>query len=466
MADNDYVTEAAAVALAEATRDRFDGLPSQFVSPTTLYVHPSGDDGNDGAGWTSAKATLAAASVALPSTGGEIIFAGTLVGPQVISKSGISVRGFGRTSVIQVTTNEPVLRVENCSRIRLSNFRALGTGNPASTSQRGVQMINVTDSIIDGLWVQSVGYDGILMLSGCARITVANCNVNGCGDDGINVGGDDVTATSGVVVASNVITDCGSSGIHLSDGSTGSVVVGNQTSDCGLGLDTRPDVHNNVIIGNICPDGINLLSNDNMLRGNTGPLTDSGEGNWFDIDQASDGWWCQRVADGVETIPRLIATSGAAATGSGNLRLSYFTAEQSLTAASVSLCSGTTAAAATPTLVRVGLYEVDVDGDLTLVASTANDTTLLAAANTLYSKTLSSPFGVVKGHRYAVGLIVVTAAAAPTVVGQFPGSATTAMSAIAPRLAGLFAGQSDLPSSVAAGSVANTTTSQWVALLA
>jgi len=427
------------------------------------YVLPTGNDSNTGKTWAQAKLTINAAAQALPSTGGEIIFAGTLTSAQTLSKSGISVRGLGRTSVIYVTTNTQLFSVSNCSKVRLSNFRLLGSGNNAHTSNTGVMAINVADSVFDGLIVESCGYDGIELLSGCTDNVVTNCRISSSGDDGINVGGDAVTPTARNIVNNNVITGCGNVGIHLSNGSDNSVVVGNSISSCSIGIDTLSGVDGNIIIGNMASNGIQLTSNDNVLRGNVGTVTDSGTGNSYEVDRNEDYWWSQRYLS-AESLPRLISTSAAVATGNQNLRLTYFTAQTSFTAANMTVASGSTAAGATPTLVRLGLYTVASNGDLTLVASTASDTSLLASTNTLYTKALSSSYAVVKGQRYAAALLVVTSATAPTVVGQFPGGSTATLSAASPRLVGLVAAQSDLPSSVLSASVTNSNNAQWIGL--
>jgi hypothetical protein len=147
---------------------------------------------------------------------------------------------------------------------------------------------------------------------------------------------------------------------------------------------------------------------------------------------------------GEETFPRVCVSSQATMT-SQTLRLGYFTARKSFTVASMRFCTAGTAAGATPTLIRYGLYQAAANGDLTLVASTANDTALLAAQNTAYPKALSVAFPLVQGTRYAAGLLVVTGAAAPIVPAVAIGAAE---GLIAPRLQGTLAAQADLPLSI------------------
>lgn len=160
---------------------------------------------------------------------------------------------------------------------------------------------------------------------------------------------------------------------------------------------------------------------------------------------------------------RVDITSSAATLASGSLRLSYFTAKVQEMISQVRFYSGTTAAGATPTLVRVGIYQVDEStGDLTLVGSTPNDTTLLAATQTQYVKALSAPFLKERGRRYAVGILVVTAAAMPTLAGQTTTPASEC--AISPRTVA-YTAQTDLPASISAGSLTNGSSRIYFVLL-
>lgn len=163
------------------------------------------------------------------------------------------------------------------------------------------------------------------------------------------------------------------------------------------------------------------------------------------------------------TIPRTDAINSAVATGSGNLRLVFFTARAAMTSGNVRVYSGGTAAGATPTLVRFGLYSVAADGAGTLVASTPNDTTLLSAQAAAYTKAWSAPVALVAGQRYAFAYLVVTAAAAPTLVGNVLGDAN--MAAVTPRLSGLLAAQADLPASFTNAALAVTAHMAYAAFL-
>jgi hypothetical protein len=164
-----------------------------------------------------------------------------------------------------------------------------------------------------------------------------------------------------------------------------------------------------------------------------------GEDGSGDVLSTGDGTVTRSVGVGVA-----VAT---VATGSGNLILAQFNAKRGTPSTQVRVLSGTTAAGATPTLCRIGLYAVALNSQNvltgTLVASTVNDTTLFAAASTAYARSWSAAVTPTLGARYALGVLVVTGAAAPTLVGE--SFLVASESAQPPRLGGSLAGQSDLP---------------------
>lgn len=168
---------------------------------------------------------------------------------------------------------------------------------------------------------------------------------------------------------------------------------------------------------------------------------------------------------GIETMPRSDMTNQAQATSSGAVRLTYFTAQVTYTATNVLTYVGTTAAGATPTLCKVGFYTVASNGDLTLVALTANTTSLWAgSATTEYNTALSSSYQFIAGQRYAAATLVVTGAAAPTLCGS-PGSVSSALNARAPRISASLSGQTDLPASISSGSLTVNAVRHYVAAI-
>ena len=123
------------------------------------------------------------------------------------------------------------------------------------------------------------------------------------------------------------------------------------------------------------------------------------------------------------------------------------------------VCS--TGAAATPTLIRYGVYQRGSDRNYTLIASTPNDApaTMLSVANTPYPKNFSQPFTKVRGEEYLTGVLVVTPAALPTLYGHSVVNAQNNIITFGTpdpvRLASL-SGQSDLPATLTAAALNST----------
>lgn len=145
---------------------------------------------------------------------------------------------------------------------------------------------------------------------------------------------------------------------------------------------------------------------------------------------------------GYQTLPRFAFDTNTAIAASGSMEMAMFTAHKSQSVSNIRVRTAT-GAAATPTLVRLGLYELS-GTTWTLIGSTANDTALLSSSGTTYTKALSSPASVTKGMRYAVGILVVSGAAMPTLRGMVT---IGSINALAPRKSGARASLSDLPAS-------------------
>lgn len=157
-----------------------------------------------------------------------------------------------------------------------------------------------------------------------------------------------------------------------------------------------------------------------------------------------------------ETVPRVAMASTSLATASGSLRLTHFTARASRTHTKLRSLSGNTAAVGA-TLCRKGIYEVNTDGSLTLIGSTPNTTTLWAATSTLYETATSASFALVRGRRYAAGLLFV-GTTAPTMAGAGTGLSTSGEHHKAPRIGATVTGQTDLPASISAATVGASNT--------
>lgn len=155
---------------------------------------------------------------------------------------------------------------------------------------------------------------------------------------------------------------------------------------------------------------------------------------------------------------------------SGVVAVTTFEALKSETITRIRTFSGSTAAGATPTMCKVGVYSVADNGDLTKLAETANNTGLWAATHTAYTENLLTSFEKVAGRRYAVAMVIVTAATIPTHMTGMNVAVVSAgydsgMIGELPKLAGRVSGQTDLPATIANASVAATPFGSFHALL-
>lgn len=185
--------------------------------------------------------------------------------------------------------------------------------------------------------------------------------------------------------------------------------------------------------------------------GGTGITNDQAEAIEFADTASRTNTFCTQNELGLERVPatnetmaRLHATVNLS-TSSGDLYLTYFTAYRSMPVTSISFVTGDTAAAATPTLVRFGLYSIDEIGDLALETACASDTDLLDATDTEYTAVVTTEYEVDAGTRYAAGLLIVTEEAEPSIRGIGPAAPETS-----PRLTGLVTAQTDLPAAIVA----------------
>ena len=168
---------------------------------------------------------------------------------------------------------------------------------------------------------------------------------------------------------------------------------------------------------------------------------------------------------GESNFPRFTLTSSVTMT-SQLLRVSFFRATKDEVITQVRTSTTGTAAGATPTICRFGIYDVDSAGTTyTLIASTTNDTSLFAGTNTRYTKSLTASFNKEAGKVYGCAILVVTAATAPTIAAPaaFVGSANEAVEK--PILYASLAAQADLPASLTAAGLSTATSAPYVALV-
>jgi hypothetical protein len=167
------------------------------------------------------------------------------------------------------------------------------------------------------------------------------------------------------------------------------------------------------------------------------------------------------LTTGEETFSRVNRTDSNNLT-SGAMQLIYFTARKTESTSQLRLISGGTGTA-TVTLGRIGLYAIDGTGAGTLIAATANDTALLSATNTVYTKSWAAPANKVAGQRYALGTLIIGATA-----GSVTGMTTSAFAsemAMAPRTAGRLNSQSDLPANFTDAALATAFFYPYMAVL-
>lgn len=135
---------------------------------------------------------------------------------------------------------------------------------------------------------------------------------------------------------------------------------------------------------------------------------------------------------------------------SGTVYFTMFTPQFDISVSSITASSATTATSGTA-LVRFGIYTVS-GNTATLVARTAADTTIFSSINTVYTRSLDTGSGypatytLQAGVRYALGVIIV-ASTVGSVYTAFD-APPAALSTLAPRITGAYAGQTDLPASV------------------
>lgn len=146
-----------------------------------------------------------------------------------------------------------------------------------------------------------------------------------------------------------------------------------------------------------------------------------------------------------DVYPRGEAASNTIQPASGTVFFTFFTPFVSFTASSITIVSGSVAASGL-TLSRMGLYTFD-ENTATLVARCASDTSLFAATNTAYQRSLNttggypSTYTLNAGTRYGIGVICVG-----TTINAFSGRlGLIGINGLTPRTNGSLGGQSDLP---------------------
>lgn len=150
---------------------------------------------------------------------------------------------------------------------------------------------------------------------------------------------------------------------------------------------------------------------------------------------------------------------------SQSMRLVYFTAKKSFTTTQVRVIGGSTAAAATPTLIENGLFEINAAGDGTRAAVTANDPGLYSVASSTHTRLWLAPYTLIIGLRYALSWLTVSSFAVPTLTGMNLILAATAEASLSPRINGTIANQTATPTSFLAAAVGSITARPYGVIL-
>lgn len=200
-------------------------------------------------------------------------------------------------------------------------------------------------------------------------------------------------------------------------------------------------------------------------------VVDQNGNMWVCVTAGTQGLWTtpsdlkNSLASGEETFIRDFSSSTTVPTTSQTLRLTYFTSRKSETTTQVKTATGSSAAAATPTLCKMGLYSIAANGDGTLAAATANDTSLFAATSTGYTRSWVSSYAKLAGQRYAFAVLVVSGVATPTLVGTVPAAGMSSETSASLRTSGFVGSQTDLPSSFTGASVTTSPHRHYATIL-
>lgn len=170
-----------------------------------------------------------------------------------------------------------------------------------------------------------------------------------------------------------------------------------------------------------------------------------------------------RTKAGMGTVPTRVGWGSLALTSqSGTVWINFFRAPrtQALTRWDVAVA---TAAGATPSLIRGGLYLVDDNDNLTQLAASVNDTSLLSTAGVKGGKAFTTSPVAYFGLRYAFAWLWISAASAPTVLGQVNAGGVTHFAMDSdPRVTAVMIGaQTDLPASITAAQLNSTNLITW-----
>ena len=168
---------------------------------------------------------------------------------------------------------------------------------------------------------------------------------------------------------------------------------------------------------------------------------------------------------GIDNIGRGGVSFGSSSSVLGAIFFTYFTPLKNITVSEITMRTVAPAGSGI-TLARMGLYTIATNGDSTLVARTANDTTLFTSTNTTYTRSFDTTGGypatysLVAGTRYA-SAVIITGTSTANLVSSF---SIGAVSALPPRISGARTSQTDLTTTNTADDIVNAAAAMWARL--
>lgn len=128
----------------------------------------------------------------------------------------------------------------------------------------------------------------------------------------------------------------------------------------------------------------------------------------------SSGWAARHgMSSTVIDMPGRLDTAGTHIIVVNQLVVTYVTPLRNITVQNFNMVTSAALTGTGITAIRMGLFTAAANGDVTLVAESANDTALFATGNTLYTKAfdtargLPASYAMTRGTRYAVGVAII-----------------------------------------------------------
>lgn len=393
---------------------------------------------------------------------------GTAVTPR---RAAVKVHGPGKVTGWTGGSNENAIGVVRFERA-LVDGPYVNAGNKGVTAQIGVPYVTIRNIRSDAA-LRAVSIED---QAGAVRATVEGIRFGTCTEHALFVSAAWISVKA--IVGDEAWTNGGTTAgaVHLTTASTLSwaliedVEVTDANSAKGVVISQAQDFHvGNVRIGSSTGNAVDLF---NCTGGTVGVVTANGSPTGATATGTTPAAKVRRIngernglTSGEATLSRLDIISGAISLPTGTMRLGYFEATKTETITKVRVISGGSIPTGV-TLMRVGVYEVnDATGALTLVASTANDTTYPAATNTAYTKNLSASFVKKAGARYAVGLLGVFTGGALQVQGHSQAGGIGSEAGQSPRLSAAVGSQTDLFSSLTVTSAHDTSAMPYFVLV-